>query len=69
MIFSNPFLPSALLTSAPPFFLIHWNYPALQHPSTLSANRGFLGNGHFKQANDWLEAKYGADGRVDWCTL
>ncbi|GJE94507.1 uracil-DNA glycosylase [Phanerochaete sordida] len=39
------------------------------HPSPLSAYRGFLGNGHFKKANEWLETKYGADGCVDWCTL
>ena len=26
------------------------------HPSPLSAHRGFLGNGHFKAANDYLEA-------------
>ncbi|KXN91672.1 Uracil-DNA glycosylase [Leucoagaricus sp. SymC.cos] len=39
------------------------------HPSPLSANRGFIGNGHFKEANKWLEEKYGADGRVDWCNL
>jgi len=39
------------------------------HPSPLSASRGFFGNGHFKKANDWLEAKYGPDGRVDWCNL
>ncbi|KAH8100918.1 uracil-DNA glycosylase-like protein [Cristinia sonorae] len=39
------------------------------HPSPLSANRGFFGNGHFKKANEWLETKYGADGRVDWCSL
>ncbi|KAI0077874.1 uracil-DNA glycosylase [Panus rudis PR-1116 ss-1] len=39
------------------------------HPSPLSAHRGFLGNGHFKQANDWLEQKYGPDGCVDWCKL
>ncbi|KAI0346586.1 uracil-DNA glycosylase [Trametopsis cervina] len=39
------------------------------HPSPLSASRGFLGNGHFKQANEWLEEKYGADGCVDWCSL
>ena len=25
------------------------------HPSPLSAHRGFLGNGHFKKANDYLE--------------
>ncbi|KAI0925887.1 hypothetical protein AcV5_008497 [Taiwanofungus camphoratus] len=39
------------------------------HPSPFSANRGFLGNGHFKKANDWLEQKYGQDGCVDWCKL
>lgn len=34
------------------------------HPSPLSAHRGFLGNGHFKSANDYLEA----NGRqpIDW---
>lgn len=39
------------------------------HPSPLSASKGFLGNGHFKKANEWLESKYGQDGCVDWCTL
>ncbi|THG98191.1 hypothetical protein EW026_g3960 [Hermanssonia centrifuga] len=39
------------------------------HPSPLSASRGFLGNGHFKKANEWLEEKYGSDGCVDWCHL
>jgi uracil-DNA glycosylase len=39
------------------------------HPSPLSAHRGFLGNGHFKKANDWLEARYGPEGKVDWCHL
>jgi len=39
------------------------------HPSPLSASRGFFGNGHFRKANDWLEARYGPDGRVDWCLL
>ncbi|KAI5122533.1 hypothetical protein M0805_005260 [Coniferiporia weirii] len=39
------------------------------HPSPLSASRGFLGNGHFKKANDWLEARYGKDGLIDWCKL
>ncbi|KAL1949300.1 hypothetical protein VTO73DRAFT_8181 [Trametes versicolor] len=39
------------------------------HPSPLSAHRGFLGNGHFKKANGWLEEKYGADGCVDWTNL
>lgn len=34
------------------------------HPSPLSAHRGFLGNGHFKKANDYLESH----GRppIDW---
>jgi uracil-DNA glycosylase len=40
-----------------------------QHPSPLSAHKGFLGNGHFKAANDWLEQKYGQDSKVDWCSL
>ncbi|KAK0468599.1 uracil-DNA glycosylase-like protein [Armillaria novae-zelandiae] len=39
------------------------------HPTPLSAYRGFLGNGHFKAANEWLERKYGSEGTVDWCTL
>ncbi|KAK0204708.1 uracil-DNA glycosylase-like protein [Desarmillaria ectypa] len=39
------------------------------HPSPFSAHKGFLGNGHFKAANEWLERKYGSDGIVDWCTL
>lgn len=30
-----------------------------QHPSPLSARRGFFGNGHFKAANTWLQEKYG----------
>ncbi|KAH0833258.1 uracil-DNA glycosylase-like protein [Lanmaoa asiatica] len=42
---------------------------ALGHPSPFSANKGFLGNGHFKAANDWLEEKYGAEGKVNWCQL
>ncbi|KII89233.1 hypothetical protein PLICRDRAFT_109871 [Plicaturopsis crispa FD-325 SS-3] len=36
------------------------------HPSPLSAYRGFLGNGHFKLANEWLRERYGPDGEVDW---
>lgn len=40
-----------------------------QHPSPLSAYRGFFGNNHFQAANDWLEGKYGKDGVVDWCKL
>ncbi|KAF8134990.1 uracil-DNA glycosylase-like protein [Boletus edulis] len=39
------------------------------HPSPFSAHKGFLGNGHFKAANDWLEKKYGAEGKVKWCQL
>ncbi|KAI0055517.1 uracil-DNA glycosylase [Artomyces pyxidatus] len=39
------------------------------HPAPPSARKGFLGNGHFKRANDWLEAKYGPTGVVDWCRL
>ncbi|KAF8525816.1 uracil-DNA glycosylase-like protein [Hysterangium stoloniferum] len=39
------------------------------HPSPLSAYRGFFGNNHFRDANGWLEEKYGRDGIVDWCTL
>jgi uracil-DNA glycosylase len=37
------------------------------HPSPLSADRGFLGNGHFKKANDYLEK----NGRppIDWQKL
>jgi uracil-DNA glycosylase len=31
--------------------------------------KGFLGNGHFKLANEWLEEKYGPAGKVDWCKL
>ncbi len=34
------------------------------HPSPLSAHRGFLGCGHFRQANDWLE-RHGRGG-IDW---
>ncbi|KAF8756527.1 Uracil-DNA glycosylase [Rhizoctonia solani] len=39
------------------------------HPSPLSASKGFLGNGHFKKANDWLEQRYGIDSTIDWCSL
>lgn len=34
------------------------------HPSPLSAHRGFLGCGHFRQANDWLERHGRAP--IDW---
>ncbi|CCO36857.1 uracil-DNA glycosylase [Rhizoctonia solani AG-1 IB] len=40
-----------------------------KHPSPLSASRGFLGNEHFKKANDWLELRYGIDSKIDWCNL
>ncbi|KAF7305155.1 Uracil-DNA glycosylase [Mycena kentingensis (nom. inval.)] len=36
------------------------------HPSPLSAHRGFLGNGHFRRANEWLAEKHGEDGVIDW---
>ncbi|TFK72968.1 uracil-DNA glycosylase [Pluteus cervinus] len=39
------------------------------HPSPRSADRGFMGNGHFKSANEWLERKYGAEAQVNWCNL
>lgn len=34
------------------------------HPSPLSAHRGFIGNGHFKKANEYLKAQ-GRDA-IDW---
>lgn len=37
---------------------------ASAHPSPLSAHRGFLGNNHFKLANEYLE-KHGR-GAIDW---
>ncbi|EIM90965.1 uracil-DNA glycosylase [Stereum hirsutum FP-91666 SS1] len=39
------------------------------HPSPFSAHKGFLGNGHFAKANEWLENRYGKESKVDWCTL
>ncbi|QNP97641.1 uracil-DNA glycosylase-like protein [Yarrowia lipolytica] len=36
------------------------------HPSPLSAHRGFLTCGHFKQANEWLEKRYGPEGIIEW---
>ncbi|KAK7454469.1 uracil DNA glycosylase [Stygiomarasmius scandens] len=39
------------------------------HPSPRAAHLGFLGNGHFRKANEWLEKKYGPDAKVDWCRL
>ncbi|KAG6909938.1 hypothetical protein DXG01_014207 [Tephrocybe rancida] len=40
-----------------------------KHPSPFSVDRGFRGNNHFRRANDWLEEKYGAEGKIDWCNL
>lgn len=34
------------------------------HPSPLSAHKGFLGNGHFKKANEYLAAY--SRGTIDW---
>ncbi|MFT6791428.1 MAG: uracil-DNA glycosylase [Cellvibrionaceae bacterium] len=34
------------------------------HPSPLSAYRGFIGNGHFSAANNWLQSK--AKTPIDW---
>ncbi|THV02844.1 uracil-DNA glycosylase [Dendrothele bispora CBS 962.96] len=39
------------------------------HPSPRAAHLGFLGNGHFRAANKWLEKKYGPEAKVDWCRL
>jgi uracil-DNA glycosylase len=39
------------------------------HPSPLSASRGFIGNQHFKKANEWLEERYGPGGGIDWDSL
>ncbi|PPQ92714.1 hypothetical protein CVT25_014021 [Psilocybe cyanescens] len=39
------------------------------HPSPLSAHRGFLGNEHFRKANEWLNEKYGKDAEIDWMVL
>jgi uracil DNA glycosylase len=40
-----------------------------QHPSPLSAHKGFLGNGHFKKANEWLVERYGVGAAIDWTRL
>lgn len=34
------------------------------HPSPLSANRGFFGNGHFKKTNEYLKAH--GRGEIEW---
>ncbi|KAF9484336.1 uracil-DNA glycosylase [Pholiota conissans] len=39
------------------------------HPSPYSADKGFFGNNHFRLANEWLEKRYGEEGRVNWCSL
>jgi len=39
------------------------------HPSPLSAHKGFLGNGHFKAANEWLKKEYDDDGPINWAAL
>jgi uracil-DNA glycosylase len=55
------------------FFLL--NIPLLNnlyrsaHPSPLSAHRGFLGNGHFQKANEWLAKNYGKDAQINWTVL
>ena len=36
------------------------------HPSPLSAHKGFMECGHFKQANEWLRERYGEEGEIDW---
>ena len=43
-----------------------------RHPSPLSATtkpNPFIGNNHFKLANEWLREKYGPEGEVDWTVL
>lgn len=39
------------------------------HPSPLSAHRGFLGNEHFKKANEWLKEQYGEGEEINWAAL
>ncbi|OAQ96752.1 hypothetical protein LLEC1_03923 [Akanthomyces lecanii] len=50
-----------------------WGTPAGKrsvHPSPLSASRGFFDCGHFRKANDWLTARYGAaEGEIDWALV
>ncbi len=38
---------------------------ASPHPSPFSAHRGFLGNGHFAKANDYLQAQ--GKTPINWC--
>jgi len=45
---------------------------ASRHPSPLSARtqpNSFIGNNHFKLANEWLQERYGPEGEVDWTVL
>jgi uracil-DNA glycosylase len=35
----------------------------------LSAHKGFLGNGHFRKANEWLAQKYGKEAEIDWSVI
>lgn len=37
------------------------------HPSPLSANRGFFGNNHFRQINDWLHKR--GEKMIDWSVV
>lgn len=53
-------LVEGLLGSKPENFLVLKSV----HPSPLSASRGFFGNRHFKQINDWLYAK--GEHMIDW---
>ncbi|KAK0225131.1 uracil-DNA glycosylase [Armillaria nabsnona] len=39
------------------------------HPSPLSAHRGFIGNGHFRKANEWLSDRYGDGAEIKWDIL
>lgn len=39
------------------------------HPSPLSAHRGFIGNGHFRKANEWLRERYGEGAEINWAVL
>ncbi|KAF9650838.1 uracil-DNA glycosylase [Thelephora ganbajun] len=61
-----------LAWGAPALKICHFGSRSLlrsAHPSPLSANKGFLGNGHFKAANEWLKKEYGDDGPIDWTAL
>lgn len=60
-------LAAAGITSSTPNTLILQS----AHPSPLSAHRGFLGNGHFKKANEWLQGAggWGQAGGIDWGRL